>query len=336
MRRKIYYTVLIMVFLWINSAFGQDVSFSQFYSNPLSENPAFAGSIGIPRVTLQYRNQWSGFDNAFASYSASFDLPVKKIQGGLGFNILNDVQAGGALNSFQMNMAYSTYIRLSKNYMLLGGLQAGVHQNSLNINELIFADNLDAYTGNHGTSGELVALTNNNKTFIDFSTGILLYSKMLFYGISVNHLNEPLQSYYSDNEGSSKLHRKYTAHFGARLPVYLYGNQRKSFDISPNVILQKQGGFYQLSYGMFATKWSFTAGGWFRQNFGIQYDSVILSLGFFKRSWQCTYSYDFTVSGLSGYSGGTSEISLSFLINEKNINKNLPFYNRYFEEFGVR
>ncbi|MGM0621184.1 MAG: type IX secretion system membrane protein PorP/SprF, partial [Bacteroidota bacterium] len=54
----------------------QDVSFSQFYASPLYLNPAFAGSVEIPRFTVQYRNQWHAFNNAYTTYNAAFDFPV--------------------------------------------------------------------------------------------------------------------------------------------------------------------------------------------------------------------------------------------------------------------
>jgi len=77
-------TILVFVFLGFRVASSQDISFSQFYANPLYLNPAFSGSVGIPRIALQYRDQWSGFGNAFTTYSAAFDMPVKKLQGGIG------------------------------------------------------------------------------------------------------------------------------------------------------------------------------------------------------------------------------------------------------------
>jgi type IX secretion system PorP/SprF family membrane protein len=317
-------------------AFSQDISFSQFYANPLYLNPAFSGSVGVPRVALQYRNQWSGFNNAFTTYSAAFDMPVQKLQGGIGGYILNDAQADGILNTLQFNLSYSVFIQLSENYRLHGALQAGFNQNSLNTDKLIFADNLDPYYGNHGSSAELATLTDPNYSFVDFSSGVLMYSKRLFYGISVHHLTEPNQSFYSGNEDVAKLDRKYTAHFGARLPVYLYGHNRKKFDISPQLIVQSQGQFRQFNYGIFATKYGLTAGTWFRQNFGFRYDAVIFMVGFMKKSWQFNYSYDFTVSGLRADSGGTSEVSLTFLLNTSAKSKFLPFFNQYEEEFGIR
>ena len=336
MRRIFQNTIFFLFVMCTGIAFSQDISFSQFYANPLYLNPAFSGSVGVPRVALQYRNQWSGFNNAFTTYSAAFDMPVKKLQGGIGGYVLNDTQADGILNTLQFNLSYSVFIQLSEKYRLHGALQAGFNQNSLNTNKLIFADNLDPYNGNHGTSGELATLTDPNYSFVDFSSGVLIYSKRLFYGIAVHHLTEPNQSFYSGNEDVAKLDRKYTAHFGARLPVYLYGHIRKKFDISPQLIVQSQGQFRQFNYGIFATKRGLTAGTWFRQNFGFRYDAVIFVVGFMKKSWQFNYSYDFTISGLRADSGGTSEVSFTFLLNKSAKGKLLPFFNQYEEEFGVR
>jgi type IX secretion system PorP/SprF family membrane protein len=333
---KLKNTILLLLALWSGIAFGQDVSFSQFYANPLHLNPAFSGSVGVPRVALQYRNQWQNFNQAFTTYSAAFDMPVKKLQGGIGLNVLNDAQASNMLNSLQINFSYSVFLRLSEKFQLNGGLQAGYNQNSLNTNGLIFADNLDPNYGDHGTSAELVNLAYPNYSYADFSTGVLVYSKRIFFGVAVHHLTEPHQSYYSEQDNNSKLPRKYTAHFGARLPVYLHGHNRKKFDISPNLIIQQQGGFNQFNYGLFATKRGLTLGSWFRQNFGLRYDAVILMVGFVRNNWQFTYSYDWTVSGLRADSGGTSEIALSFFLKQIGKKRNLPFFNQYEEEFGVQ
>ena len=328
--------VVFCVVVFAALAHSQDVSFSQFYANPMYLNPAFAGSAGIPRVGLQYRNQWSGFDNAFTTYSASFDIPVEKLQGGLGGYLINDAQADGILKTLQLNLSYAVFLQVSENYHLNAAIQAGYFQNSLNTSRLIFADNLDPYTGSSGESGELATLTDPNYQFFDVSAGLLMYSERLFFGLAAHHLTEPDQSFYEGAEEVSPLNRKFTAHFGAKLPVYIYGHQRKKFDISPQVVTQFQGKFQQFNYGLFATKRGLIAGTWFRQNFGFRYDAVILVLGFMKCSWQFYYSYDFTVSGLRGNSGSTHEVSLTFLLNQPEKRKILPFFIQYEEEFGIR
>lgn len=329
--------IFLHVFLICNVVvYAQDISFSQFFANPLYLNPAFTGSAGDPRISLQYRDQWHSFDKAFVTYSAAFDMPVEKLQGGLGISILNDVQANGVINSLQTNLAYSVYIRVGMEYMLHGAIQAGYTRNSLNTAQLVFADNLDINYGNHGVSAELASISDPDFGFADFGSGVLMYSTKLYFGASVNHLTEPSQSFFTGSDESARLLRKYSAHFGARLPVYIHGLNRKTFDFSPNIVVQKQGPFQQINYGMFVVKSGVSAGAWFRQNFGLRYDAVTLMLGFFKKSWQFNYSYDVTVSGMRADTGGTSEVSLIFLLKNSATNKILPFFNQYKEEFGGR
>lgn len=324
---RMKYMVILSFLLGFYPSAGQDVSFSQFFSNPLYLNPAFAGSVGVPRISLQYRNQWHVFNNAFNTYSVAFDMPVEKLQGGLGFYVLKDGQANNLLNSYQFNFTYSVYVRVSEFYQLHGGIQTGIFRNELRTDQLIFPDNFDPETGQTGLSEELQYLGDRSFSFPDFSAGVMLYSDRIFYGLAVHHIAEPQQSFFIDNDDFAKLERKYSAHVGARLPVFLYGHQRKKFDIAPQLVVQMQGDFNQINYGFFATKNGLTAGTWFRQNIGLQYDAVIFLVGFAKNNWQLTYSYDLTVSGLWGNSGGTSEISLAFLLKNRDKERHLPFFN---------
>jgi len=310
----------------------QDVSFSQYYTNPLYLNPAFAGTIGAPRVALQYRDQWQSMDGAYSSYSAAFDSPVKKLQGGLGIYLLNDAQASQALNFFQLNAAYSVKVRLNEDYFLHGGIQVGYAENTLKTNQLVFADNLESNNGIPGTSAEV--FTDPKFSYLDYSFGLLVYSKRVFGGLAVHHLTEPDLTFSEESTSDSKLPRKYSLHAGARLPVFRHGHLRKKFDVSPQIIFQKQGVSDQINYGMFATKHGFTGGAWFRQNFGLRYDAVILLVGYTTPWMQFTYSYDWTVSGLAGQTGGTSEISISFVLNKRREPGRLPFFVPYEERFG--
>lgn len=314
----------------------QDVSFSQFYANPLYLNPAFAGSVGVPRAALQYRNQWNNFSKAFNTYSASFDMPVEKLRGGLGFYILNDGQAGNAYRSLQVNAAYSVNVKISEFYRLLGGIQFGYNRQSLDAGKLVFPDNVDPVGGNHGVSAELEYLADEGFGFPDFSTGILLYGPKIFGGLALHHIAELRHSFYSGNDSPDKLHRKYTAHFGARLPVFLYGHHRKKFDVSPQLVMQYQRDFGQMNYGIHANLKGITAGSWFRQNFGLRYDAVIFLAGFSAKQWQITYTYDMVVSGLWGATGGTSEISFVWLLKKIERAGYLPFYNFFDDDTGFQ
>ncbi len=334
MKLKLNIILSFLFLLQIFPAIAQDVTFSQFYSNPVYLNPAFAGAAEVPRMAIQHRSQWHSFNNAFSTHSISFDTPLKKINSGFGLLFFDDALADNILNQLQVNMIYTVFIRLNETFRLNGGIQAGFRRNSLNADKLIFNDNLDSYFGNHGISAELQYLGDPNHSFLDFSTGVLVYNKQLFFGAAAHHLAEPNQSFFEGSEKTDKLYRRYTFHFGARLPVHFHGQYRKSFDVSPQLVYNYQGGFQQISYGALAAKSGFTLGAWFRQNIGLQYDAVILSAGFIQKRWQLAYSYDFDVSGIWGQTGGTSEICLSFLLKNIDNRPDLPFYNGYEQHFG--
>ena len=60
-------------------ASAQDPNFSQFFASPLTLNPALTGKFdGVYRVAGNYRNQWPTINNAFRTYTASFDMGILK------------------------------------------------------------------------------------------------------------------------------------------------------------------------------------------------------------------------------------------------------------------
>jgi type IX secretion system PorP/SprF family membrane protein len=311
----------------------QDAAFSQFYSNPLYLNPAFTGTLAVPRVNLQYRDQWQAVNKAYVTQSASFDIPVESLKGALGFNIIKDAQGNNLLKSNQFNFIYSSIFRLTKNLYGSGAIQAGYHQNSLDWSNLVFADNLDPYSGFHGITAE-TPVSDPNYNYFDFATGVLVFGERMFAGLSAHHLSQPEHSYYEGSGSSAVLKRRYSLHFGTRIPVHMYGSHRKTFDLSPQVVLMQQGNYRQFNYGLLGNYRGFTAGSWFRQDFAFNYDAVILLVGYMKKRWHFTYSYDFTVSGLGARSGGTSEVSLGFLLKDFSTQTAFPFYRPYKDYIG--
>jgi hypothetical protein len=55
----------------------QDPHFSQFFSSPLTLNPAFTGKFdGSWRLAANHRDQWPSIPKAYVTSSASIDFPV--------------------------------------------------------------------------------------------------------------------------------------------------------------------------------------------------------------------------------------------------------------------
>jgi type IX secretion system PorP/SprF family membrane protein len=311
----------------------QDAAFSQFYSNPLYLNPAFTGTLAVPRINLQYRDQWHSVSKAYVTQSVSFDIPVESIRGGLGLNLVKDAQANSLLKTLQLQMIYSSILKLTGDLYFSGAIQAGYQQNSLDWSRLVFPDNLDPYSGFHTITGE-APISDPNYHFFDFGTGILVFGDKMFAGVAVHHLSQPAQSYYRGAEDVSVLKRRYSLHFGTRIPIHVHGSYRKTFDLSPQVVLMQQGGFRQFNYGLLANYRGFTAGSWFRQDVTFHYDALILLVGYMKKRWHFTYSYDYTLSGLGARSGGTSEVSLGFLLKDFSRQTAFPFFRPYKDYIG--
>lgn len=334
MKNWFQHSLIVFLFLFLPEIVpAQDVSFSQFYSNPIYLNPAFSGTLGVPRINLQYRQQWHSLVNAYVSQSLSIDFPVKILRGGVGVQFIKDSQADDILITKQFNAIYSAIINVGEDMQLSGAIQAGVNENSIEWDRLIFSDNLDPYFGNHGISSESV-IADPKYRFFDFASGVILFNDYFFSGLALHHLSEPDYNWYNGNMNQNKIFRKYTLHSGSRIPVHFKGSWRKSFDAMPQIAFMKQGRFWQFNYGFLANLKGFTAGVWLRQDQRFDYESVILLAGYMKKRWHFTYSYDIAISGLAGHSGGTSEFSVGFLLKDFSKNLPFPFYSPYEDVLG--
>lgn len=317
-------TILIISFIlgWSSTLPAQDVYFSQFFLNPVYLNPAYAGTMKVPRAGVQYRNQWPGMNKAYTTYFASFDTYLPKITSGIGILLFNDVQGDGIYTETSFKVAYSKEIRINRTWTMYGSITAGAQLNSLNFNQLLFADGLDPIFGQHQPTAETVP-DNNNRLFPDFGAGILIFNNKYFFGIAGDHLHEPDQSIYSDY--SQVLPRKYTLHFEVNMPWYRPGHLRKFCTVNPNFIAQAQGDEQNITYGLYANRKGVSLGIWNRLTTTNSSD-VILMAGFIRKQLKTAITYDVNVKGIGLRSHGSVEISISYLLKDPGKKSIFPFY----------
>lgn len=316
---------ILIISLMIESAIGiqaQDVYFSQFFMNPVFMNPAYAGTMKVPRSGVQYRNQWPGMNKAYTTYFASFDTYLPKISSGIGFLLYNDVQGDGLYTESSFKVAYSKEIRINQNWTMYGSLTAGAHLNSLNFNRLIFADGLDPIYGQNQPTAETVP-DNNNRIFPDFGAGLLIFNDKYFFGIAGDHLHEPDQSIYSGY--SQVLHRKYTMHLEINMPWYRIGHLRKFCTFNPNFILQAQGTEQNITYGLYANRKGFSLGLWNRLTTRKSADCIVMA-GYVGKQMKTAITYDLNLKGIGLRSHGSVEISVSYLLKDPGKKSIFPFY----------
>ena len=307
---KILILVVSIIIVNSNNSQAQDPQFTQFYANPLYLNPAFAGTGRCPRVSLNYRNQWPGIPKTdggtYNTSSASYDQHIDAISGGIGLLIVNDKAGQGTLTSTNISGIYSYQLPVTRNFSLKAGVQATYMQKKLDWTNITFGDMIDARRGFIYNTQEAVPSNNlSNVNNMDFSAGILGYSKHFFFGIAANHLTEPNESLLGGGN-KSPLPRKITGHAGAVLDI---GGDHSQTSISPNILYQKQGDFEQINLGLYLNKGPVIAGLWYRLK-----DSFILLLGLQNEVFKIGYSYDITSSKLPNFgtynTHGSHELSL--------------------------
>ncbi|MCC7232368.1 MAG: type IX secretion system membrane protein PorP/SprF [Bacteroidia bacterium] len=292
--------MLIVLLAASSDAFCQDPEFTQFYANPLYLNPAFAGTARCPRVSINYRDQWPALTGTFVTYSASSDQHVEALGGGLGLLVLNDNAGEGTIKTTNISGMYSYQLNVTREFSVKFGLQGSYFQKSVDWDKLTFGDMIDPRYGYIYETQEV--RPNTNKSFWDFSAGILGYSNNIYGGVAVNHLTEP-EEYYITAAPGSKLPMKITAHIGAVLPIA--GNRDGTTYISPNFLYQKQRDFEQYNIGLYVAKAPLVGGLWYRGS-----DSFIALIGLQQGMFKFGYSYDITVSKLAKASAGSHELSV--------------------------
>ena len=295
-------------------SYAQDPFFTQFYASPIYLNPAFAGSARCPRLSLNYRNQWPGFNKQYVTYSASYDQHVDILSGGVGINILNDKAGDNTIATTNISGMYAYQLSVSRDFSIRFGLQATYVQKHLDWAKLTFGDMIDPRYGFIYPTQE--QQPDETTSFADFSAGILAYTSSVYGGLAVFHLTEPDEAFIV--KGTSPLPKRITAHLGAMVPLgntesYKYSkNHDEGTYLSPNAIFQQQGSTNYMNFGAYITHAPIVGGLWYKANLsnGWASESITALIGIQKGLFKFGYSYDVTVSSLSESSTlGAHEIS---------------------------
>ena len=311
---------LLVLFLFLGfAAHAQDPEFSQYYAAPLYLNPAFAGTSVDHRFTANYRNQWPNISQAFETYAFSYDYNLDQYNSGLGLMILADKAGSANLKSTVFNFQYAYKVRLSDKMMLSSGLNFGLGSRTIDFNKLVFYQQLDFSQGSDNIPPPPSNINVQGQTYFDFGGGLLFYSRKIWFGFSMAHLNRPNRSLLDDE---SEIPVKSSVHGGVRIPLYHGVFKRdRTASLAPSFVYKQQGSFDQLDIGTYFFYEPVVVGLWYRgipiqQNAkdNISQDAVVVVLGFQLQNVEVSYSYDVTVSELGPISGGAHEVGLKFKI----------------------
>ena len=143
----------IATFLSVGAT-AQDVHFTQYFTSPLTLNPANTGLVNCDwRVSANYRTQWATVPVPFNTFSAFADFGLMRNQWetswlGAGLAVWRDVAGNGdlALTKVQGNLAY--HVLTSETSSLSAGLGAGYNQRSVDFSKLTYDVQWDEFSFN--------------------------------------------------------------------------------------------------------------------------------------------------------------------------------------------
>ncbi len=295
---------------------GQDLVFSQYFNAPLRLNPAFAG-IGVgPQFNINYRLQWPGISQTFESYALGYNQYFNKIKSGIGVSATSDSAGDGTIKHQSLGLTYMYKMRLVNDWELRIGLELGYTQSILDWDKLVFYDQIDPISGPAPGGMVIPSLEqrpeNLNNGYLDVGTGLLVYNTKWYAGLSMQHLNSPVNDFLNDqNRGvdSNGIPILFNIHGGYQFILESGNNRTKPTFLSPSILFAKQADYNQLNIGTHLHLRNLIMGVMFRHTFNNS-DALIFSVGASVDNIKINYSFDFTTSALGFTTKGSHELGI--------------------------
>ena len=319
MNRFVKHIFALFILVFISSKVSaQDPHFSQFYANPLYMSPSLAGSTDGGRLIANYRNQWPGIQNAFQTYSISFDNFFQSLNSGIGFMLYQDKAGSAGLTTTQLAFQYSYNLIINDDWQIIPGIQFTYGDKFIDFNKLKFVDEMQGLGG----SGSWSRLNNEKAEYIDFAASVFLYSSKYWMGLTIDHLAQPNYSFLNEE---MRLPLK-TVLFGGVNIWNLKSRQKgssRSFSLSYR--LQQQAKDIQLDAGVYWFNDPIEIGIWYRglpflttkNSNAINQDAIVALLSYKYGPLRFGYSYDVSISGLGSNAQGAHELSILFEFNQR-------------------
>ena len=273
----------------------QDPQFNQYFFNPLSINPAYAGSRGTLSAVAIHRTQWVGFDGAPSTESFAIHSPTRNKKMGLGFQILND--RIGPKNTIAISGVYSYKLKLGKGKLGFG-LRASVYNYTFNWDEIKYRDGTNFNGEERGKESYLTP---------SFDFGMYYNDKKNYLGFELTHLNEGKIGIQTDNVNlAAASSQQAQAIFTAGRAFVL----NRNVTLKPSILIKtttSQPAFIDLN-GSVLLKNKLWLGASYRRGYGV----VAITEYNVTKALRIGYSLDVSLTSLNRQNGGSHEIFIGY------------------------
>lgn len=295
--------ILTVMILLSGQAFAQsDQHYTLFMYNKLLYNPAYTGSRDLTSANAVYRDQWDGINGAPKTVGVSVDGPVgsfmkpfRKVA--IGLSVGNE--KAGVENNTILKAYYAYRIRL-KTSVLSFGLSGGGNLYSAGYGDLnLYQQNDPNFSYNI-----------KNAMLPNFGAGAYWYSDKYYAGFSVPNL---LEDYYDKKEVkiNNKIARQIRGYYLSGGYVF---KLNETIDIEPQLLARYAvNSDYKLPFNCDLNLTAialerFMVGLTYRTDKSIEFIVHVQA----TKKLNVGYAYDYMVSGLNGYNGGTHEIVVGY------------------------
>ena len=227
--------IIVASLLSLSKLLAQDLTFSQFYENPILRNPALAGIFeGDVRVQATSKNQWQSVTVPYKTQALSTEVkfPIGEHADWMtaGIQITHDVAGDIQLGRTALLPVVNYHKSMSNdndNYLSLA-FMGGPVISQFNPTLLMMGDQFNASTGSYDPS--IVSNQRFNRssfTYLDLSTGLSWSSSFdignngtarYYLGMGLFHLNRPKVGFYT-KDTVSLLSQRITVNGGLTLPL---------------------------------------------------------------------------------------------------------------------
>lgn len=268
----------------------QEPQYSQYMYNMSTVNPGYViNQSGLVSTGLLYRRQWTGIEGAPQTANVFGNIPMsEKIE--LSVNYVND-RIGDAIpvNNNYLNLDFAYITRVSDRAKLSYGLKAGINSFKIDPSGSDVADD-PAFRENTAT------------TQLNIGAGLYFFTHNFYAGFSSPNLLPSDVDINGVGVTETKTH--------------LYGIAGYVFDFIDEVKLKPSMVIKQVIDAPMTFDLSLNSLIYDKFELGVSYrytDAFIALAGFnITQNLKVGYSYDFSVSKLSGYNNGSHEIVLLY------------------------